>query len=66
MTIIRYDEVFAYYNENSELICPECASTLLDLDKISSGQILTRDEAERDEGFYFCDVHPEGKNNQIV
>lgn len=64
--IITFDNVFAYYDDNGELLCHECASTLLDLNSISSDQILTRNEAENEEGYFFCDVHPEGEDNQIV
>jgi len=66
MSFIPNENIFAYYNESGQLICPECASSLLDLDTISRGQILTRDEAAESEGFYFCEVHPDDKNDQIV
>ena len=62
---INNEDVFAYYDENGNLLCPECASAKLDLDTIKRSQILTRDEAERNEGFYFCDDHPT-EDNQIV
>jgi len=59
-------EIFAYYDDGGNLLCPECASTELDLNTIGSAQVLTRDEADRNEGFYFCDVHPSEEDNQIV
>lgn len=62
---IDYEDIFGYFDDNNQLLCPECASTLLDLDSISSDQILTRDEAEKEEGLFFCDVHPY-EDNQIV
>jgi hypothetical protein len=66
MSYIYNDKVFAYYDEKGRLICPNCASLMLDLKSIRSNQILTRDKAEKEEGLYFCQIHPEGKDNKIV
>jgi len=63
---IPNEDVFAYYDESGNLLCPECASAKLDLNTISRAKILTRDKAEIEEGFYFCDVHPTEEDNQIV
>ena len=66
MSFISNGKVFAYYDKSGRLICPKCASSLLDLNSIRSDQILTRDKAEKEEGLYFCQVHPEGKTDKIV
>ena len=66
MSYISSEEVFAYYDENGRLLCPECAASLLDFSSIGSDQILTMDEAEKEEGLYFCDEHPDRENDQII
>ncbi len=66
MSFISNEEIFAYYDEDGKILCPECASSLLDFNSVGSSQILTRDQAENNEGLYFCEVHPDEESDQII
>lgn len=62
---VRIEDIFAVIGDCGQLYCMECAHKQLDMDTISSSQIITRDEAELEEQLYFCDVHPTD-NDQVI